>query len=83
MTLPLPARSGKCLQKMTAEIRRGPKEAAVLRELAIAALDLRIVEGGVDDRGAEVIEHDATRDAAEGVEGGAVQAQRPSLAQFG
>ena len=32
------------------------EEAVVLGEVAVAALDLRIVEGGVDDRGPEIVE---------------------------
>ncbi len=51
------------------------EKAVVLGALAIAALDLGIVERGVDDRGAEIVEHDAARDAAEELEGGAMQAQ--------
>src|SRR5262249_40120102 len=51
---------------------RRDEEAVVLRELAVTALDLRIVQGGVHDRGAEVIEHDPTRDAPEEIEGDAM-----------
>ena len=47
----------------------------MLGELPVAALHLGIVEGGVDDGGPQIIEHDAARNAAEELEGGAVQAQ--------
>jgi len=47
----------------------------VLGELPVAALDFRIVEGGVHDRGPEIVEDDAARLAPEEVEGGAVQPQ--------
>jgi hypothetical protein len=56
---------------------RGDEEAVVLGALPVAALYLGIVEGGVDDRGAEVIEHDAAGHAAEELEGGPVQAHPP------
>ena len=51
------------------------EKAVVLGALAIAALDLGIVQSGVHDRGAEIIEHDPTRHAAEELEGGAMQPQ--------
>jgi len=47
----------------------------VLGALAVAALNLGIVEGGVDDRGAKIIEHDPAWDAAEKLERRAVHAQ--------
>src|SRR3989449_12298 len=50
-------------------------EAVVLGALAIAALDLRIVEGGVHDGGAEIIEHDAAWNAPEELERRAMQAE--------
>lgn len=45
----------------------------MLITLAVAALDLGIVEGGPDDGRAEIVEDDAAGDAAEELEGGAVQ----------
>jgi hypothetical protein len=51
------------------------EKAVVLGALAIAALDLGIVQGGVHDRGAEIIEHDPPRHPAEELEGGAMQPQ--------
>src|SRR5438093_774328 len=49
------------------------EEAIVLGALAIAALDLGIVQGGVHDGSAEIIEHDPARNAAEELESGAMQ----------
>jgi hypothetical protein len=45
----------------------------MLGEVAVAALDLRVVPRGVHDRGTEVIEHDPVGDAPEELEGRAVQ----------
>src|SRR5262249_17292667 len=50
------------------------EEAVVLGALAVAALHLGIVAGGADDRGAQIVQHDTARDAAEELERGAVQA---------
>src|SRR5262245_18033684 len=61
-------------------VRRSPgttrrdEEAVVLGALAVAALHLGIVAGGADDRGAQIVQHDTARDAAEELERGAVQA---------
>jgi hypothetical protein len=47
----------------------------VLGAVAIAALDLGIVQRGVDNGGAEIVEDDTARDSAEELEGGPMQAQ--------
>jgi hypothetical protein len=54
---------------------RRDKEAVVLGALPVAALDLGVMERGVDDRGPEIVEDDAPRDPAEELEPGAVQAE--------
>ena len=51
------------------------EKAVVLGAVAVAALDLGIVQRGVDDGGAEIVEDDAARDPAEELEGGPMQAQ--------
>ena len=47
----------------------------MLRALAVRPLDDGIVEGGVDDRRLQVIEHDAADDTAEPLKGAAMTAQ--------
>ena len=51
------------------------EKAVVLRELPVAALHLGVVERGVDDRGPEIVEHDAAGHAAEELERRPMQAQ--------
>ncbi len=51
------------------------EEAVVLGAVAVGALHLGIVEGGVDDGRPQIIQDDAPGDAAEEFEGGPMQAQ--------
>jgi hypothetical protein len=57
-----------------ARAARGDEEAVVLGALPIRALDLGIIERGVDDGGPEIIEHDPARHGAEELERGPMQA---------